>query len=157
MKKKLGKKIILLLTVLIVIFSLVACGGGKKDSSAYKADEVKTKLAEALEIDESAISETERDGTIVLSYGLDGVSVDAYIMEDVKSAQEYFSIPAMAGSFNDKRVDENDRKIWVSEIEDMISGETKYNTIAMKDNFIILDIGSDLTPEDIIETFDLGE
>lgn len=139
------------LAVLMVLLSLTSCGGG---SVTYKADEVKTKLAAALGIDESAIEEKERDGTIILSYGLDGLSVDAYIMENAEAAQDYFSIPAMAGSFSDKRVDKKDHKIWVSEVENWATGETIYNTVAMKGNFIILNING-LTPEKLIETFDL--
>lgn len=155
MKKKTIRLALLLLTAVIVSLAMVACGGGKESGGAYKVDDVRTKLAAALNIDESAIKETERDGTTILSYGLDGISVDAYIMKNAKAAQDYFSIPAMAGSFSDKRVDKDNHKIWVSEVENWATGETIYNTLAMKDNFIILNIGTDLAPEDVIATFDM--
>ncbi len=155
MNKKLIRSTGMILAILVVILALVACGGSKEDKNAYKTDEVKTKLAKALDIDESAISEKERDGTTILSYGLDDLSVDAYIMENAKAAQDYFSIPAMADSFDDKRVDKEDHKVWVSEVENWFSGEMIHNTIAMKDNFIILNIGGELTPEDIVEIFGL--
>ncbi len=154
MKKRVHRLTVLALAALLIL-SLAACGGGgKKDGGAYKVDEVKTKLAKHLGIDESEINETERDGTTVLSYGSDGLSVDAYILPSAKAAQDYFSIPAMAGSFDDKRVDETDHKVWVSETENWATGDTNYNTVAMKDNFIILAILAG-TPEEIVDAFDL--
>ncbi len=153
MKKSLHRMTVLALAILILL-TLAACGGGKSGGGAYKVDEVKTKLANYLDIDESALGVSERDGTTVLSYGSDGLSVDAYVLPSAKAAQDYFSIPAMAGSFDDKRVDEKDHKVWVSETENWATGETNYSTVAMKDNFIILAILAG-TPEEITKAFDL--
>ncbi len=151
------KQVLILALASVMLFALAACGGGGGGTAkgGYKVDEVKTKMAALLDIEESAIKVSERDGTTVLSYGLEEIAVDAYVMKDAKAAQDYFSIPAMAGSFDDKRVDETGRKVWVSEVENWATGESIFNTVAMKDNFIILSIGGP-TPDEVVSAFDLN-
>ena len=149
------KKTFRLTTVLLValmILSLVGCGGNS--SGSYTVENIKPKLAEFMNIDESEINVTDRSGTVVMSYGSDGISVDAYVFKNAKAAQDYFSIPAMAAAFNNKTVDEADHKIWTSKIDGGGIIDDFHSIIALKGNFIILYLGGE-KPDSVISHFDL--
>lgn len=154
--KKAIKPMTILALVALMLLSLVACGGGGSDKGgSYKTDDVKAKLASVFGIEESSISVNDRGATVIMSHGGDGVTLDAYVFEKAKDAPATFDLASTAGLYEDKRVDENNHKIWVQEYENWATGGSTYSVIAMKDNFILSCL-SELEPETIINAFDLN-
>lgn len=155
MKKQVRTMMIITLLAALAL-ALVACGGGSGGSkTGYQVDDVKAKLVEVFKISESDIKVNDRGATVVLSYGSEDVTLDAYVFEKAKDAPDTFTIAAMAGSFEDKRIDTANHKVWVEEYESWFDGSITYSIIAMKDNFI-LSAMSEVKPETVIEAFQLG-
>ncbi len=155
MNKRIKQMTVIALVALMAL-TLVACGGGGgKSGGSYAVDDVKAKLVSVFGINESDISVNDRGATVVLSHGSDGVTLDAYVFEKAKDAPATFDLAALAGNFEDKRIDKDNHKVWVQEYENWATGGSDYAVIAMKDNFIISCL-SEVEPETVISAFDLG-
>ena len=156
--KKIMNRIIIM--IFIGVFGLSVAGCGDKEAKEveatndYTVEEVKQKLAEILEIDESEITVSNEDKGAILSYGDWEVFSDTYVLNDPSDALELFEIQTLIGDFDDKdskRIDKKDHKIWIEESAD---NPGLYSFVAMKNN-LVLSISSYVEPDVIIDAFDL--
>ena len=161
------KKLTILLLALLLALTLGACGGdsngGGGDATAggdvssdavYTVDEVKQKLADIMDIDESEFSVETRDTGTVISHGDWDIWFYTYVLNDSQSAPEMFDIQTWDDTPYDKRIDNNNHKVWVEERDDNTDEPELYTVIAMKGNLVI-SISSPVRPETVIEKLDL--
>lgn len=144
-------RIALVALVAVMAVTVVACGKKGDSATTYKVDEVKQKLISLLDVDESELRIDETSRGTTLSYGDWETWFDCYILEDLKVAPDIFDLQTLAGTFDDKRIDKKDHKLWV---ETNDGSSDLHTVLAMKDN-LILSITSEVTPEKLVETFNL--
>jgi hypothetical protein len=161
------KKLTAIILALLLILTLGACGGdsdtGGGDDSAggdvsasavYTVDEVKAALAGLMEIDESEFTTDERDTGTVVSFGDFQTMFDTYIMNDPADAPDMFNIQIWDDVDYDKRIDNDNHRIWIEESDTSSAEYGFYTVVAMKGNMVI-GITSVLEPDAVIDALDL--
>lgn len=152
-------RIKILALIVILLFTVVGCGNTEEDanvdeaeeSNVYEVEEVKQKLVEILDIDESEIITEDYAGRgHIITYNDSVIWLNACFLEDPNNSPEFFDIQTISGDFDEKLIDEEYYKIWIEELDD----PDIYSMIAMKDNFVI-SITSKIDNQTMIEKLDL--
>lgn len=126
-------------------------------SEGYKADHVKQKLIEMFDIDESEIrvqdSKFSPKGIIISYFSMD-VGFDCYILKGSDDRLQSFNNETMGATY-EKRVDEEEHKIWVAEYKSDFDNSISYALVALKDN-LVFSITSEAEHDILIDVFDLN-